>query len=314
MGNHKPVVDGKASMAVENSYQQQRSPRQGVVIPLYGPCPPELPERVKAYALHGLLVVLVQNNPEGSSLLPPILETLLVKEPEMRLVFNHNRGGVAGGFNRGIETAIAEGVKWITLLDQDSRLSAADFERLIEPWLSNPGGRLLIGPMIWDGRRDKHHGRRHLLQQGGYIPTRLLISSGTTFKVSDWPLLGPMDEWLMVDFVDHLWGFRAQERGFLLLHHPQVILHQEFGQKHPHPLCHLLGMELYSPMRHFYSLRNLRWLLRMHYVPLDLKIKEMVKMMLKPWLWLLCEPRKAENLQAIIQALRSPLPLLPMNR
>jgi GT2 family glycosyltransferase len=301
-------------MAEEKSPRQPVFLQQAVVIPLYGDCPPDLPERVSSYAYLGLLVVLVQNNPVVSSVLPSVLQALLIKEPGVMVVFNHNRGGVAGGFNRGIERAIAKGVEWITLLDQDSRLSAMDFERLIEPWRSISRGRLLVGPMIWDGRREKHHGRRHVQQLDGYMQTRLLISSGTTFKVSDWPLLGPMDEWLMVDFVDHLWGFRAQERGFLLLHHPQVILHQEFGHKHPHPLCHLLGMELYSPMRHFYSLRNLRWLMRARYVPLDLKIKEGLKMMLKPWLWLLCEPRKAENLKAIIQALRSPLPLMPMNR
>jgi rhamnosyltransferase len=291
--------------------QQQVFSRQAVVIPLYGDTPLDLPERVISYAKTGLLVVLVQNNPDASSTLPSVLEALLSDDPGVTIVLNRNRGGVAGGFNRGIETAISAGIEWITLLDQDSRLSAKDVEQLIEPWQSISRGRLLVGPMIWDGRRGKHHGRRHIHPQEGYVQTRLLISSGTTFKVSDWPLLGPMDEWLMVDFVDHLWGFRAQERGFLLLHHPQVILHQEFGQRHPHPLCHLLGMELYSPMRHFYSLRNLRWLMRVHYVPLDLKIKEVLKMMVKPWLWLLCEPRKAENLRAIIQGLRAPLEIPP---
>ena len=41
----------------------------------------------------------------------------------LKIIFNHNVGGVAGGFNRGVDAAIAEGVDWITLLDQDSRLS-----------------------------------------------------------------------------------------------------------------------------------------------------------------------------------------------
>lgn len=307
-------MHGSTAMSAGSGPQQPAFPQQSVVIPLYGDYPPDLPERVINYADMGLHVVLVQNNPEIYSAAPPVLGGLLLDEPGVTVVFNHNCGGVAGGFNRGIEAAISKGVQLITLLDQDSRVSAMDLRRLIEPWKAFSGERILVGPMIWDGRRQRHHGRRRVQQKGGYIQTRLLISSGTTFQVSDWPILGPMDEWLVVDFVDHIWCFRAQERGFHLLQHPQVILHQEFGQKHPHPLCHLLGMEFYSPMRHFYSLRNLRWLMQAKYVPIDLKVKELLKMLLKPGLWLLCEPRKTENLMAIIKALKSPLPLVQSHR
>ena len=67
-------------------------------------------------------------------------------------------------------------------------------------------------------------------------------------------------------------------------------------------------MELYSPSRHYYQLRNLRWLLHQAEVPLDLRWKELIKMLLKPWLWLLCEPRRRENLKSILAALRAPLP------
>ena len=67
-------------------------------------------------------------------------------------------------------------------------------------------------------------------------------------------------------------------------------------------------MQLYSPMRHFYSLRNLRWLLRQPCVPADLKAKEVMKMSIKPWLWLACESNRRENLRAILKAITEPLP------
>jgi hypothetical protein len=67
-------------------------------------------------------------------------------------------------------------------------------------------------------------------------------------------------------------------------------------------------MQYYSPERHFDGLRNLRWLCLQPYIPLDLKIKELLKMLAKPWLWLVCEPRRLENLQAIIAGLLCPLP------
>lgn len=282
-------------------------PRHGVVIPLYGVCPAGLGEQVRSYAQAGLEVLLVQNNPENTAVLPAGLQAVVEGQPRVSSIGNQNRGGVAGGFNRGIEAAIARGVEWITLLDQDSRLPVDQLVRLLEPWTVLPHPSLMVGPRIWDGRRSAMHGRRRQTKVHGYLQTRLLISSGTTFKAADWPDLGPMLEWLFVDFVDHVWSFHAQSMGFLLIQHPEVVLAQSFGHRHPNPVCRALGMELYSPMRHYYSIRNLRWLLSRQEVPMDLRLKELVKMLAKPWLWLLFEPRRRDNLQAICDGLRAPL-------
>ena len=276
------------------------------MIPLYGEVPEDFQHWVQTLQEVGLRVVLVENNPSHGPQLPVALS-----EPQVSLtiILNHNVGGVAGGFNRGVDAAIAGGAGWITLLDQDSRLPPLDLLRLREPWQRCDSQALLVGPLIWDGRRDQLHDMASAASLHGYLHTRLLISSGTTFRAVDWPRLGPMCEWLVVDFVDHSWCFRAQARqGFLLLQHPEVQLVQRFGRSHPNHLCRWLGMELYSPTRHYYQLRNLRWLLQQSEVPFDLRCKELIKMLLKPWLWVLCEPRRRENLDAILAALCAPLP------
>lgn len=226
----------------------------------------------------------------------------------LKIVFNYNVGGVAGGFNRGVEAAIAQGVNWITLLDQDSRVSPLDLKRLREPWQNLDLKALMVGPLIWDARRQRPHDTSPTRRLKGYLITRLLISSGTTFRSVDWSLLGPMNEWLVVDYVDHSWCFFAQVRqGFCLLQHPDVRLIQNFGDKHPNIICRWLGMELYSPRRHYYQLRNLRWLLQQGEVPLDLRLKELIKMIPKCFLWMLFEPNRFMNLKAISSALYAPL-------
>ena len=281
--------------------------KHAVVIPLYGGLPSDLEDWLQALQQTGLQVVLVQNNPSDGLALPAALHQ---PQEGFHVVLNHNVGGVAGGFNRGVEAAIDVGAHWITLLDQDSRLDPADLLRLREPWQRLDQPALLVGPLIWDGRREQLHAMASASNLQGYLLARLLISSGTTFRAADWPQLGPMFEWLVVDFVDHSWCFRAQARqGFRLLQHPEVQLVQRFGRTHPNRLCRCLGMELYTPSRHYYQLRNLRWLLLQAEVPLDLRCKELLKMLLKPWLWLLCEPRRRENLAAILAALRAPLPV-----
>jgi rhamnosyltransferase len=271
-----------------------------LVVPLFGKAEYGfgLADRLLVLQEAGFGVVLVDNNRSPSA------------EPAGRGCFwvhNGNRGGIAGGFNRGVEAALARGARTITLLDQDSRITTAALQMLQELLERHPGQRLLVGPRIWDQRRQQWH--QPVGQQWrGYPRTRLLISSGTTFSAEHWALLGPLDEQLFIDFVDHAWCFRAQAAGFVLLQHPHAELQQQFGQPHPHWLCRHLGLELYSPQRHFYSLRNLRWLVRQGWVPLDLRCKEVIKMLLKPWLWLLFEPKRSANVRAILAALRGPLP------
>jgi hypothetical protein len=40
-----------------------------------------------------------------------------------------------------------------------------------------------------------------------------------------------------------------------------------------------------------------------------LRCKELIKMLIKPWLWILFEPNKRQNLSSVIQALQAPLPV-----
>lgn len=282
------------------SVQQQLD--HWLVIPLYGSVDPTAAQVHQSLLVAGFGVVFVDNNLEPTSQLEPSLAS-----PVCRLLRNANRGGLAGGLNRGIAEALQAGASFITLLDQDSRVTPADLACLREPLQRHPHQRLLVGPRIWDQKRQRWHQSTSQFWHG-YARVRLLISSGTTFAAKHWPYLGPLDEFLFIDFVDHAWCFRAQRAGFVLLQHPGSRLAQEFGSRHPNLFCHKLGLEFYSPQRHYYSLRNLRWLILQRWIPLDLRCKEIIKMLFKPWFWLLFEPGRRANIAAIVAALTAPLP------
>lgn len=270
-----------------------------VVVPVFGDKPQDLPVYLQQLTESGFLVVVVGNDPEPTSSHRNL--------PASVVVNNRNRGGIAGGLNRGIDAAIENGADLVTMLDQDSRIEPGGLMQLgmsLSKWSIQP---IVVGPIIWDVQGRREEGRSFGVWNG-LKRTRLLISSGSSFRTADWPRLGELHEGLFIDYVDHAWSFRAQSRGFLLLQHPEVRLLQQFGLPHPSPLCRRLGMQLYSPMRHYHSLRNLRWLLRQSYVPLDLKLKEVARMTVKPTLWLLFEPKKMQNLRAVMQGLVAPLP------
>lgn len=260
-----------------------------VVVALYGEAPHGLWERLAAFVQAGLQVVVVNNN----NALPPNHQTL----PPVTWLNNGNRGGLAGGLNRGVSEALALNGEYITLLDQDSELDAKAVIALQQEVGRQPDQ--IVGPAIWDQERAHWHTRHRR--------PRLLITSGTTFHAAIWQLVGPYQEWMEIDYIDHEWCSRARRKGLQLRVLPHATLKQHFGERHSNPLAHLLGLQQYSPYRRAIALRNLRWLLHQNYVPLDIRLKEGIKMLFKPWCWLILEPHRRRNARCLWIGLTAPL-------
>ena len=261
--------------------------KHALVVPLFGELQAECLDRLKRWVEYGFWVVVVNNNPPGSSL----------KGVEATsVVSNHNRHGLAGGLNAGVDLAIGEGADCITLLDQDSVISVDSLVSLAEAC----GPKLVVGPRIIDKDRYTEHSCAR-------SRVRMLISSGTTFQPSVWISAGPFEAWMEIDYIDHEWCSRARRIGFHFAVIEQSTLFQTFGSRHPNYFAHLLGLQLYTPYRRAISLRNLRWLLLQRFVPLDIRLKEFIKMLVKPWFWLLLEPNRCRCLAVVWLGLSAPL-------
>jgi rhamnosyltransferase len=263
-----------------------------VVVALYGATPEGLWSRLLAYSTAGLLVVAVNNNAPGFA-------KPRFREWRTPLVWleNQNQGGLARALNRGVAEAARLDCAVITLLDQDSVLHADGVLQLQTK--ARTCEACVVGPAIWDLERQTWHTKT--------TRPRMLITSGTTFTETTWKLCGPYREWMEIDFIDHEWCSRARERGMELHVESQVTLKQHFGERHPNPVAHRLGLQLYSPYRRAIALRNLRWLIYQRHVPLDIRFKESLKMLLKPLLWLALEPRRSQTLRCLKVGLLAPL-------
>lgn len=299
-----PRDDEKDETVIRREFvvQNTEQHRHAVVIPLFGAGSgsEELAVYCGQLVAQRLMVVLVDNNPNADS-------EDMSRIPCSQLLRNNNKGCIAGGLNLGVDWAWQAGASWITMMDQDSRILPNEIQLLHTPLEQSPERRLVVGPSIWDARKGCRHGSWST-EEEGLDTTRLLISSGTTFRSRDWQELGRLHEGLCIDFVDYAWCFKAQAKGFKLVQLRCVKLHQRFGSEHHNPLCKLLGMRLYNHERHYYALRNLRWLCRQTYVPFSVKTKESLKMIIRIWGWLLLEHNRRANLLAIYNALTSPLP------
>ena len=263
------------------------APKHALVIPLYGEYQIDCLDRLKCWVELGFWVVVVNNNP---AFLP------MNGVAATAVVHHHNRNGLAGGFNAGVNKAVADGADCITLLDQDSVISADSLRCLAES--CGPG--LVVGPRIIDKDR-----RSQCISSPDGV--RMLISSGTTFEPSVWSKVGPYQGWMEIDYIDHEWCSRARKLGVYLEVSEQAVLFQTFGIRHPNHIVHYIGMQLYSSYRRAIALRNLRWLLVQSFVPLDIRLKELIKMILKPWIWLVFEPNRFRCLSIIWLGLTAPL-------
>lgn len=99
------------------------------------------------------------------------------------------------------------------------------------------------------------------MQKGlnGLDATHVPMSSGLTFRTSDWHELGNLGQGLCSDFVDHVWCFRAQAPGLKLFEHPGVVLCRHIGMAHLNLLSRLLDVRFYGPGRHLYGLGLVRF-------------------------------------------------------
>ena len=264
-----------------------RASRHALIVPLYGELKHDCLKRLEGWTNDGFIVIAVNNNPHGSSLTGVVASSV---------VHNHNRSGLAGGLNVGVSLAIKGGAEYITLLDQDSVISSSSLLHLSRACA--PG--LVVGPHIIDD--DRHIDHTPFSKR-----VRILISSGTTFVPSTWQHIGPLRGWMEIDYIDHEWCSRARRCGVKLtvVHH--TFLFQTFGTRHPNHFIHLLGLQLYSPYRRAIAIRNLRWLLFHGSVPFDIRIKELIKMLIKPCIWLIFEPNRRTSLIVTWIGLTAPL-------
>src|SRR6202051_4380321 len=98
----------------------------GLIFVLYEPTEEFLENLAKARAFCPNMVA-VDNSPDADLRL-----TELLHEQGIKLIFNRNKGGLAGAYNRGVEVLLEQSCEVIFLLDQDSDIDALFFENMMQ--------------------------------------------------------------------------------------------------------------------------------------------------------------------------------------
>lgn len=225
---------------------------------------------------------------------PDLAAALAVRQrPQERFLPLFDNTGIAHAQNMGIHEARGLGAEAIVLFDQDSRPALDMVSSLLAGLtrLQQEGQRIAaIGPRYLDERQKNPppflqiRGLRlvrhqHPPEGEDLVPVDYLIASGCLIPMSTLEEVGGMSVPLFIDFVDIEWGLRASSMGFHSYGCFSATMEHALGD----PPIRFLGKNYptHSPLRHYYHFRNAVWLYQQKWVPLNWKLRDGWRLLLK---------------------------------
>jgi rhamnosyltransferase len=200
--------------------------------------------------------------------------------------------GVAAGHNLGIAWARRQGCTHVLLLDQDSVAGPNMVAELLAAHrdLTARGVRVAaVGPRYVDSRQNNPPPflqikglrliRHQCLPDSGALPVDYLISSGSLISLATLKVVGPMREDLFIDYVDIEWGLRARHHSFQSYGVCSAKMEHSLGEK-PVKLFKR-SIAIRGPLRHYYQFRNAILLYRSPVLPLNWKIVDGSRLILR---------------------------------
>lgn len=238
----------------------------GLIFVIYQPSEAFLNNLVKArWACPN--VVSVDNSPDANVQLHESL-----RAQDIHVIFNRNRGGLAGAYNRGAEVLLARNCDVIFLLDQDTEIDTSFFEKMMETASGLDTDTFLMGPKIYEINLKKcmpvfPPEKRFPMpvhiddQRTGLFPTLCIISSGSAISAAAYRMLGPFREDYFIECVDVEYSLRAASRGVPVLMNAAVSIRQTTGQIERHGKLFTTN---HAAWRRYYGARNAAHCLRLY--------------------------------------------------
>jgi rhamnosyltransferase len=205
------------------------------------------------------------------------LEAALPVLEGLTFIRNTQNAGLARALNQGLSAADEAGVRYVLLLDQDSRPAVNMIDQLIAAAARIEGdGRSLacVAPMLYDKKFGAIDATTMATE---VISTGTFATSGTLITQHGWRIVGPMWDELFIDGIDHEWCFRARSQGLETVQLPGIVMEHDMGEDAVNFFGRFKPIHR-SPNRHYFIIRNTIWLLRRPYIPIRWRLSEAAKL------------------------------------
>lgn len=252
--------------------------KYGAIIILYHPQVAHLTTMLNVLSALEWDIVLVDNSPVP---LP------LPDNQSNALSYLHcpDNVGIAAAQNKGISALQEVGCDHALVLDQDSQLTSELILRLVEAMTNarHCFSRLAaVGPLIICEFNDapvQPKFQKALARHENFAEVKQIIASGMLLSIHAFNEIGPKDEALFIDGVDHEWCWRARKKGYQIAQCLDIPMrHRQGDARHK-----VLGVTFKrgAPVRLYYQVRNVLILSRRRYVPLYWKVRQVVALPLR---------------------------------
>lgn len=241
-------------------------------------------------------VIVIDN---GSSNVGILRQTLTDISADISLIEWPENKGLATALNEGLRLARDRGCGGAFLFDQDSRIDSNFCDAMQQAFQKavavSPQPVAAIGPRLQDpetGRQTPfrkfgwwRRSNRQVSVAADLYSADFLITSGTLLSLSVLDETGFMKDDYFIDNIDLEWCFRARAYGYALYGTDAAFLFHRIGEPSGNPLVKAGILVKHSPLRSYYSTRNRVHLWRQDYAPLDWKLRDMFRFVLKSaWL------------------------------
>lgn len=258
-----------------------RTIKVGAVVVLYNPNAELLKRCIHPLVPQVDRLCVVDNSEESHTSMPEI-QNLNVD------YFQLGRNiGIAAAQNIGIKHFQNLKYDFVLFCDQDSESPLDLVNNLLNAYfcLTNKYEISAIGPLPINRKTGKPYiYSQYIIKEGKeqgfeYYVMSSIMSSYSLVPMNNFVSVGLMKEELFIDFVDDEWCWRANyynNKNSILI--PKINISHELGISKK--FC---GMQINvsSPFRIYYQIRNLIWLSRKKYVPFCWKRKNIIKLMPK---------------------------------
>ena len=207
--------------------------------------------------------------------------------PFALLPLGENRG-IASAQNLGIQWARDYVARFVLLIDQDS-IPAPDMVANLRSAILEQVAPSSAGPCYIDSRQENpppfiqvrglRLKRIAWTVDDAIVPVDYLISSGCLIPMTVLNKVGGMREDLFIDYVDIEWGLRARHYGLQSYGVFKAKMQHSLGDR---PSA-FFGRKIpvHSPLRHYYHFRNAVLLYREAWIPLNWKLVDGWRLLLK---------------------------------
>ena len=239
----------------------------------------KLIERLKSSKLQ-LKIFLIDNASNNAQVLKSKYSS------EHDFVYLSENIGLAGAQNILLQKIVKSDSDAVLFFDQDSEPTDEFITNLIQGLvnLQSKGNKIgAVGPVFYDPRTGTNSPfslikgcRIKSIHPNSSDPLNVsfLINSGMLVSVEAINDIGLMRDELFIDYIDIEWCLRAASKGYSFYAIPNARMSHTIGDARKV----ILGREvsIHSPLRRYYLARNSIYMMRLSYVPIGYKCREII--------------------------------------